>query len=38
MTLDPKGKKVVITGGKDSVGRAVAEAVAREKLRCDLAA
>jgi NAD(P)-dependent dehydrogenase (short-subunit alcohol dehydrogenase family) len=30
MTLDLKGKKVVITGGKHSVGRAIAEAVARE--------
>jgi NAD(P)-dependent dehydrogenase (short-subunit alcohol dehydrogenase family) len=30
MTLDLKGKKVVVTGGKRSVGRAIAEAVARE--------
>lgn len=30
MTLDLKGKKVVVTGGKHSVGRAIAEAVARE--------
>jgi NAD(P)-dependent dehydrogenase (short-subunit alcohol dehydrogenase family) len=30
MTLDLKGKKVVVTGGKNSVGRAIAEAVARE--------
>jgi NAD(P)-dependent dehydrogenase (short-subunit alcohol dehydrogenase family) len=30
MTLDLKGKKVVVIGGKQSVGRAIAEAVARE--------
>jgi NAD(P)-dependent dehydrogenase (short-subunit alcohol dehydrogenase family) len=30
MVLDLKGKKVVVTGGKQSVGRAIAEAVARE--------
>jgi NAD(P)-dependent dehydrogenase (short-subunit alcohol dehydrogenase family) len=30
MVLDLKGKKVVVTGGKYSVGRAIAEAVARE--------
>jgi NAD(P)-dependent dehydrogenase (short-subunit alcohol dehydrogenase family) len=30
MTLDLKGKKVVVTGGKHSVGRAIAEAAARE--------
>jgi NAD(P)-dependent dehydrogenase (short-subunit alcohol dehydrogenase family) len=30
MTLDLKGKKVVVTGGKHSIGRAIAEAVARE--------
>ena len=30
MTLDLTGKKVVVTGGKHSVGRAIAEAVARE--------
>jgi NAD(P)-dependent dehydrogenase (short-subunit alcohol dehydrogenase family) len=30
MTLDLKGKKVVVIGGKHSVGRAIAEAVARE--------
>ena len=30
MTLDLKGKKVVVIDGKDSVGRAIAEAVARE--------
>ncbi|MEY2538466.1 MAG: hypothetical protein QOG67_2206 [Verrucomicrobiota bacterium] len=30
MVLDLKGKKVVLTGGKHSVGRAIAEAVARE--------
>ena len=30
MTLDLKGKKVVIIGGKHTVGRAIAEAVARE--------
>ena len=39
MTLDLTGKKVVLTGGKDSVGRAIAEAVAREGARrSDLAA
>ena len=30
MVLDLKGKKVVVTGGKHSIGRAIAEAVARE--------
>jgi NAD(P)-dependent dehydrogenase (short-subunit alcohol dehydrogenase family) len=30
MTLGLKGKKVVVTGGKHSVGRAIAEAMARE--------
>jgi len=30
MTLDLKGKKVVVIGGKHSVGRAIAEGVARE--------
>ena len=30
MTLDLTGKKVVVTGGKHSVGRAIAEAVAHE--------
>jgi len=30
MTLDLKGKKVFVTGGKHSVGRAIAEAVVRE--------
>ena len=30
MILDLKGKKVVVIGGKNSVGRAIAEAVARE--------
>jgi NAD(P)-dependent dehydrogenase (short-subunit alcohol dehydrogenase family) len=30
MTLDLTGKKVVVTGGRHSVGRAIAEAVARE--------
>ena len=30
MILDLKGKKVVVTGGKHSIGRAIAEAVARE--------
>ena len=42
MTLDLKGKKVVVTGGKHSVGRAIAQAVAREGAdvviwlrRCD---
>ena len=30
MTLDLTGKKVVVTGGKHSVGRAIAEAMARE--------
>lgn len=30
MTLDLKGKKVVITGRKHSVGRAIAEVAARE--------
>jgi NAD(P)-dependent dehydrogenase (short-subunit alcohol dehydrogenase family) len=30
MVLDLKGKKVVVIGGKQSVRRAIAEAVARE--------
>jgi len=30
MTLDLRGKKVVVIGGKHSIGRATAEAVARE--------
>ena len=30
MVLDLRGKKVVVIGGKQSVGRAIAEAVARE--------
>jgi NAD(P)-dependent dehydrogenase (short-subunit alcohol dehydrogenase family) len=30
MILDLKGKKVVVIGGRNSVGRAIAEAVARE--------
>jgi NAD(P)-dependent dehydrogenase (short-subunit alcohol dehydrogenase family) len=30
VTLDLRGKKVVVTGGKHSIGRAIAEAVARE--------
>ena len=30
MTLDFTGKKVVVTSGRHSVGRAIAEAVARE--------
>jgi NAD(P)-dependent dehydrogenase (short-subunit alcohol dehydrogenase family) len=30
MVLDLRGKKVVVTGGKHSIGRAIAEAVARE--------
>jgi NAD(P)-dependent dehydrogenase (short-subunit alcohol dehydrogenase family) len=30
MVLNLKGKKVVVTGGKHSIGRAIAEAVARE--------
>ena len=30
MVLDLRGKKVVVTGGKRSIGRAIAEAVARE--------
>jgi len=30
MTLDLRGKKVVVICGKHSVGRAIAEAVARE--------
>jgi NAD(P)-dependent dehydrogenase (short-subunit alcohol dehydrogenase family) len=30
VVLDLKGKKVVVTGGKHSIGRAIAEAVARE--------
>ena len=30
MVLDLRGKKVVVIGGKQSVGRAIAEAVAHE--------
>jgi len=30
MVLDLRGKKVVVTGGKHSIGRAIAQAVARE--------
>ncbi len=30
MVLDLRGKKVVVIGGKHSIGRAIAEAVARE--------
>jgi NAD(P)-dependent dehydrogenase (short-subunit alcohol dehydrogenase family) len=30
VTLDLRGKKVVVIGGKHSIGRAIAEAVARE--------
>jgi len=30
MVLDLRGKKVVVIGGKESVGRAITEAVARE--------
>jgi NAD(P)-dependent dehydrogenase (short-subunit alcohol dehydrogenase family) len=30
MALNLRGKKVVVIGGKQSVGRAIAEAVARE--------
>ena len=30
MTLDLKGKRVVVTGGKHHVERAIAEAIARE--------
>jgi NAD(P)-dependent dehydrogenase (short-subunit alcohol dehydrogenase family) len=30
MTLDLRGKKVILIGGKQSIGRAIAEAVARE--------
>jgi NAD(P)-dependent dehydrogenase (short-subunit alcohol dehydrogenase family) len=30
MTLDLRGKKVVVISGKHSIGRAIAEAVARE--------
>ena len=30
MTLDLRGKKVVVIGGKHSIGRAIVEAVARE--------
>jgi NAD(P)-dependent dehydrogenase (short-subunit alcohol dehydrogenase family) len=30
VTLDLRGKKVVVIGGKHSVGRAIVEAVARE--------
>jgi NAD(P)-dependent dehydrogenase (short-subunit alcohol dehydrogenase family) len=42
MTLDLRGKKVVVIGGEHSIGRAIAEAVAREGAdvliwlrRCD---
>ena len=31
MTLDLTGKKVVVTNGRHSVGRTVAEALAREE-------
>jgi NAD(P)-dependent dehydrogenase (short-subunit alcohol dehydrogenase family) len=31
MTLDLRGKKVVVIGGKHFIGRTVAEAVAREE-------
>jgi NAD(P)-dependent dehydrogenase (short-subunit alcohol dehydrogenase family) len=30
MTLDLRGKKIVVINGKHSIGRAIAEAVARE--------
>ena len=30
MTLDFRGKKVIVINGKHSIGRAIAEAVARE--------
>jgi NAD(P)-dependent dehydrogenase (short-subunit alcohol dehydrogenase family) len=30
MILDLKGKKAVVIGGRNSIGRAIAEAVARE--------
>ena len=30
MTLDLRGKKVIVIGGKQSIGRAIAEAVAHE--------
>ena len=30
MTLDLRGKKVIVIGGKHSIGRAIAQAVARE--------
>jgi FlaA1/EpsC-like NDP-sugar epimerase len=30
VTLDLRGKKVIVIGGKESIGRAIAEAVARE--------
>jgi NAD(P)-dependent dehydrogenase (short-subunit alcohol dehydrogenase family) len=30
MTVDLRGKKVVVIGGKHSIGRAIAEAVTRE--------
>jgi len=30
VTLDLRGKKVVVIGGKHSIGRAITEAVARE--------
>jgi NAD(P)-dependent dehydrogenase (short-subunit alcohol dehydrogenase family) len=30
MTIDLRGKKVVVIGGKHFIGRAIAEAVARE--------
>jgi len=30
VTLDLRGKKVIVIGGKHSIGRAIAQAVARE--------
>jgi len=30
VTLDLRGKKVTVIGGKQSIGRSIAEAVARE--------
>jgi NAD(P)-dependent dehydrogenase (short-subunit alcohol dehydrogenase family) len=30
VTLDLRGKKVIVIGGKQSIGRAIAEAVGRE--------
>ena len=30
MTLDLRGKKVIVIGGKQSIGRAIAEVVGRE--------